>query len=368
MFAMKLLLYLVIFFSFYSKAQEDTSFTQIDIPPPNLSLPVPIGTRVELEAQYPGGVQALKKFISDNVIYPQEAIEKGFSEKVYLQAIVTETGALDSIEILRGTYDLLNQEALRVMHKMPNWEKMTWKGKPVRQRIRLPIKFSATGSEVVSSGTPELIDSLDIDGNISARYVGGESKLQEDLNEIQRFDINENTEFDTFKVEIKVDSSSTFVSSKVLSADNRRDYELKNLLRELKMYSAKLENNKPIMSSITYQLLLPKDSIEYYRVVNFPDEVATFPGGELERKKFIGNVTSYTKEALNNRESGKVYVEFIVTKNGMIADARVIRSISPLLDAESLRVVNLMPRWVPATLKGENVASRVRFPISYHFR
>ena len=80
-----------------------------------------------------------------------------------------------------------------------------------------------------------------------------------------------------------------------------------------------------------------------------------FPGGTEKLTKYIEKTAVYPIDALNKGQQGRVTVQFIVKKNGSIADAKIVKSASienkevrDLLDAEALRIVNNMPRWKPA--------------------
>ena len=80
-----------------------------------------------------------------------------------------------------------------------------------------------------------------------------------------------------------------------------------------------------------------------------------FPGGTEKLAKYIEKTVVFPTEALNKGQQGRVTVQFIVKKNGSIADAKIVKSASienkelrDLLDAEALRIVNNMPRWKPA--------------------
>lgn len=370
-----------------SFSQKDTAITQFDIPPAKIQLPMPVFINPpEPEASYPGGVQEMKKFIANNIIYPQEAIEKGYSEKVYVQAIVTETGALDSIKVRRGKYDVLNQEALRVMHIMPNWVPAQWKGKFYKERIILPITFTLTGSGAVSSGTQEFTDSLDFDGKIAAGYARGEAKLQEDINDLLIFDNDEYLAFDTLKVAITIGANCKFISSEILSKDTSRHSKIQSLLVRLDSYSAGLENNNPINSQVIYTIKIPKhleikpnesdyghhrcssgiiqlpiNKIEIIKSETPTLTKAEFPGGEKAIKKYFKEYLRYP----NCNEQGKVYVEFLILKDGSISQTRIIRGVNRELNKEAKRLVNNMPNWIPARLDGKPVNVKVRLPVTF---
>lgn len=96
-------------------------------------------------------------------------------------------------------------------------------------------------------------------------------------------------------------------------------------------------------------------------VENMPE----FPGGEAARNHFLAENIVYPLQATNNGIQGTVYVQFVVDENGDVIDAKVIRGIGGGCDEESLRVVNLMPKWKPGTQKGKPVRVLFNMPIYY---
>lgn len=97
---------------------------------------------VERMPAFPGGQQALFKFLSENVKYPPEAKKSGIQGRVVLQFTVDKEGAITDIEVVRsGGHPSLDNEAVRVIKMMPKWEPGTQRGKPVRVRYTMPVNF-----------------------------------------------------------------------------------------------------------------------------------------------------------------------------------------------------------------------------------
>ena len=105
----------------------------------------------------------------------------------------------------------------------------------------------------------------------------------------------------------------------------------------------------------------PQDSPVFFIVEQMPE----FPGGEEALKKFIASAVQYPAEAQQKGIQGKVYINFVVTKTGSIANAKVARGIAPSLDQEALRVVESLPTWIPGKQKGENVDVSYTIPINF---
>ena len=96
---------------------------------------------------FPGGTEAMVSFLSEHIKYPEKAKSDSIEDTVYIRFCVKRDGNLKEPEILRGKYPSLNQEALRVIEKMPPWRPAENKGKRICYNISLPIRFSLTKDE-----------------------------------------------------------------------------------------------------------------------------------------------------------------------------------------------------------------------------
>ena len=96
---------------------------------------------VEEQPQFPGGNVAMMKFLADNIKYPVEAQEKGLEGRVIANFVVEKDGSITDLKIVRGIDPLLDNEALRIIKMMPDWEPGKQKGEKVRVRFTLPTVF-----------------------------------------------------------------------------------------------------------------------------------------------------------------------------------------------------------------------------------
>jgi protein TonB len=97
---------------------------------------------VEEMPQFPGGETALRKYIAENVRYPEMAKENDIQGTVYVRFVVDEKGKVTNVELLRGVDPLLDKEALRVVQSLPNWKPGKQRGKAVKVSHSVPIKFA----------------------------------------------------------------------------------------------------------------------------------------------------------------------------------------------------------------------------------
>jgi protein TonB len=93
---------------------------------------------------FPGGEQALFKFLQDNILYPKEAKKMKLTGKVFVKFMIDTEGAVKNVELAKGIEggELLNEEALRVIKLLPNWTPGYNNGKPVEVYYTLPISFN----------------------------------------------------------------------------------------------------------------------------------------------------------------------------------------------------------------------------------
>ena len=105
-----------------------------------------------------------------------------------------------------------------------------------------------------------------------------------------------------------------------------------------------------------------QDSI--YRV---SEVMPQYPGGPNEIMRYIQENIKYPQSAKDNKIEGRVFVTFVVEKDGSITNATVLRGIDKECDAEALRVVSSMPKWNPGQQDGKNVRTQFTIPIIYKF-
>lgn len=95
------------------------------------------------------------------------------------------------------------------------------------------------------------------------------------------------------------------------------------------------------------------------------EEMPVYPGGMPAMMDFFNKNMKYPKEAFDAKQEGRVIAQFVVEKDGSITDAHIVKSVSPALDAEALRIVNAMPNWTPGRQNGKPVRVKYTVPISF---
>ncbi len=100
-----------------------------------------IFTVVESMPGFPGGESARIKYLNENIKYPQMARESGIQGRVFVTFVVEKDGKVTDVRVLRGIGGGCDEEAVRVIKNMPNWNAGKQRGKPVRVQFNMPILF-----------------------------------------------------------------------------------------------------------------------------------------------------------------------------------------------------------------------------------
>ena len=96
------------------------------------------------------------------------------------------------------------------------------------------------------------------------------------------------------------------------------------------------------------------------------EQMPEYPGGPKALMEFLNNNVQYPAEAEKAGIQGRVIATFVVEKDGSISNAKVVKSVDPLLDAEALRVIGAMPNWKPGMQNGKVVRVKYTVPLSFH--
>ncbi len=99
--------------------------------------------------------------------------------------------------------------------------------------------------------------------------------------------------------------------------------------------------------------------------MDMADVLPEFPGGDVAMMQFIQTHVTYPAIARENNIQGRVFVEFIVDTTGNLSNFKIVRSVSPELDDEVLRVVKKFPRFKPAMQNGRKVRVRYTVPVTF---
>ena len=128
--------------------------------------------RHDVMPQYPGGIEALMNYITSEIEYPDDAFRNGLQGTCLVQFVVTKTGHVDQVKVLRSISPELDAEVVRVCSMIGNFEPGQVAGKPVNVSLALPVKFKLESN--IPYISEELLNRAN-NGDMEAQYLVGYS-------------------------------------------------------------------------------------------------------------------------------------------------------------------------------------------------
>jgi len=148
------------------------------------------------------------------------------------------------------------------------------------------------------------------------------------------------------------------------SKEEKSEHELSKTVKKEELKNADLQKKSK-------GLIIVGEVDENYsadKAFKIVEKMPLYPGGKLELRKFLATNIKYPKVARESGISGKVYVRFIVTKEGNVENVSVIRGVDPILDNEAARVVKLLSDWTPGEQDGKKVNVWYTVPINFSLK
>ncbi|MBK6964855.1 MAG: TonB family protein [Bacteroidales bacterium] len=356
---------------------------------------------------FPGGDEARIAFFSNNISYPTIAREKNIHGTVLFRIIIEKDGKVTNPSIEKGIGGGCDEEVLRVVKMMPDWNPGTVDGEPVKVEMILPVSFSLTDNKAgtIEDGKysfhripeEEIVDKPVMQNDPAKKkpsttnevftvvenppqFPGGEDArvayMQKAITypEQAKRDKIEGTVYVTFVIE----KDGQVSNSKVLRGiGGGCDEVALKAIQQMPPWipgkqrgeAVRVQFNMPVSFKLgakekatVYTQPATDTNQEVFTVVEVAPQ---FPGGADAQQKFMIQNISYPAEAKSKGIQGTVYVNFIVEKDGSVSNAKVLRGVATSLDTEALRVINSMPRWTPGTQRGEPVRVSFNIPIKF---
>ena len=324
---------------------------------------------------FTGGSEALLKFKAENVKYPPELKSLGIEGMVMVRFSIESNGSLSDVRIIQGASPALDAEAIRVTKSMPAWQPGKEKGKPVKYLYMTNYEFLLTPRKppVIEEGAPfVVVEEMPM-------FPGGDSALLAYITQNTKYPETAKAN----KVEGRVivrfcvtDIGGIDRVSVLKGIDPELDAEAIRVVKTLPKFKPGKQGGKPVnvwyMVPITYGLSNPAAQTEPKTPPTPPpplpegyDEPPVFKGGETAMYKFINSNLVYPAAAKEKNISGKVNIRFLINTDGSIGNISVLKSINPELDEEAIRVIKLLPVWIPGKLEGTPVKVWYSMPVTF---
>ena len=98
-------------------------------------------TKVDVPPQFRGGINMMRRFVAENVVFPEDAMDRGVNGSVYASFVIERDGSVTDIKIVKGLGYGCDEEVIRVLKKMPTWKAAEKNGEKVRMRMQIPVSF-----------------------------------------------------------------------------------------------------------------------------------------------------------------------------------------------------------------------------------
>lgn len=313
---------------------------------------------------FPGGEQAMRNYVKSNVRHQDGA--HGFLGVVPVGFDVDAAGNIANIRCMVSVPGAVDSEAVRVISTFPRLEPARQMGQPVASQIIIKVVFFDEKLVVDADGFyngTALEEEPSMPGGERAKNAFFEKYLNKFY---VRRDLKKGLE-----VEFTVGADSTVSDIQVTKGiDARTDAELVKAMTNLHKFNPGVYNGLPVKTRVKYTIDSVKvssdaDSTEHYPALPVFLSLPHFPGGEAAMMNFIQNVIQYPAEDRELDIQGRVLVSFVVDKEGNLTKIKIQRGVSKNIDAEALRVVGMIPDFVPGTLQGKPVKVAYILPISF---
>ena len=138
--------------------------------------------------------------------------------------------------------------------------------------------------------------------------------------------------------------------------------EVKSILRKKGLLNIKyIDPSVDGVNEIKPEIIPDSDGDVLFEMAEVPE----FPGGTDALLEFMRKNINYPADAREKDIQGRVLVTFIVNKDGSLTEPEVVKSVDPLLDAEALRLISVMPKWKPGTQRGKPVRTKFTLPVNF---
>lgn len=328
-----------------------------------------------VEPQYPGGEEALKAFIESNLQYPKSVTQDHYYGKIFVRVQVDEKGNTKKVSLPKKSgHSDMDKEALRVVKLIKKWKPSTYQGMPMNGERNVTVDFHLPDVTPVEGGYPggrEVMKQF-----FASKIQYPEKALKDRIS-------------GTVYVDVTIDKNGKGTNIHITDPSEYPDIDAEavRVVKLVKNWVPKTVGGVPVESTIfvPVDFVLPKaengdddgqegqegeggeGGEQQTTIVEIPlSKNASYPGGMVDMTIFVSKNTKYPAKELKENIEGDVYVQFIVDTDGTIKEPEVIKSVSPGLDAEALRIVRLMPKWEPAVDKeGNKVATMMAVPLNF---
>lgn len=328
---------------------------------------------------------------------------KGLYKKKYVRFYIESDGSVGFSKILQSTNAPLEKEALKVVQKMKGWKPARQNGKPIRMTYMLPVEFdkSRMPAQTVQSNdnrriAPTKADQyqnylkhLEEQEQIYNKQISLPEKYKMRTNAKEYTGLTDSTAYRIYFQKLKDEESQTldkakeilknpiFTSEekeaaiKIIETEYADDIQWaethgpENFIQNYsnRTYWEAIQTN--LRSRMELKKILSPEKHREFIMAKIPEmKLPIFLNGSPQA--WIAKNIKYPTDAMRNNIQGKVYVEFIVEKDGSINRIKILRSSgNTSLDLAAYKVIESMPAWQPGTIDGKPVGMSYTLPVNF---
>jgi TonB family protein len=359
--------------------------------------------------QFPGGEEALMKYITGHIHYPIIAFENGVQGRVICRFAVNRNGEISRVEILRSLDPACDKESIRVIKTLPKFIPAKQNGVNVSVWYTLPVIFNLETAKKQNTSSISKADSVDIIQGVGKfeptkndipqpddfidkfefidkdgiyKYVeewphfpGGDYALMNYIIKNVKYPETKKDIHGTVVVHTEITKTGEIGRVEIFKPlDPALDQETVRVVKSLPKWTPGKHNGEnvnvwyiiPVKFMPNQEDLKANNFREHTEIYESVKQMPQFPGGEKELLSYISKNLVYPPSAKQKNIQGDVYVRFVVLDTGKPDKMEVVRSLSPDCDAEAMRIVKSFPNWIPGKLEGKNV--NVYYTISVPFK
>lgn len=335
-------------------------------------------TVVDELPSFPGGIPALKRYLDTNLDFPLVA-DLAEERLVIVEFVVNADGKPLDPKIIWGQNDTANTAAKKLISAMPKWFPGLNDDLPVSTWVRLPITYyrpvikgriESDHAQISSEIRQSLYFDIDFPGAVTkATFPGGALGLKTYLAKNLQYPqiAKENGVVGSVLVRFTVSKNGVpenFLVERGIGAGC--DEEAIRLLKMMPPWKPATLDGEPIAAKQMIYVPFKLEEDEFSDVVKMAEKMPSFPEGQAALLRYLDENIQYPHIAKENGVEGMVVVQMIVEIDGTLSNLQVVKGIGAGCDVEALRVVKLMPKWIPGTQRGKAV--RVQFNLPIRFR
>lgn len=151
----------------------------------------------------------------------------------------------------------------------------------------------------------------------------------------------------------------------VESVADAADVEIEEAIVETEEAEVEVEEVEVEIEEVEEVVAPPLRKVKKGEVYQFVEQMPEFPGGMKKMQEYLASNISYPRMARQSKIEGRVFIQFVVSKDGSLRDYKVLRGIGGGCEQEAIRVLKRMPKWKPGRQNGKLVPVMFTLPVMF---